>query len=605
MKKYIQISRCRQLQYLFLLVIILVCCFSLYPRSAMGLTISVVPSPAIIGQSVTVKVTGKTTPPALPRRTLQIRFGDGSGWQTLAVWSGLVHEPAPDRVATIQHIYQRTGDYTIQVRSDSGRVTSPDPVSASLVVRRIMLIKPPVPDPTPPMPDPTPPGLVIDDSLPEAVLGLEYEYQFVVTEARTHGKSSPRARAGFLRFRIIKGRLPQKLRMDRTGNITGIPEKLGRFPFTLQATLANGIVLEQKFVFEVVQTRFQVYVSPDPLQVDRNTSGQYRLTYTFTADDPLNDALQSSGGTFWAGRRKIGATNQMLKGKLKEGRGIIQERLRIPLSVVRTVQRMGVREIIYKRTFTSRYMEAKSVSMASIIIGTGFSISKIHIYFDQDRAKLMVKRKERKIKAAVDITYDGAGLVKGYWQVDGRILARVQKHLSHGRNRIVTFTYPGSPPIPTYFIGSHRLRFVITEPDPRVRDFPFVIYVVSGEGLAQRNPIRLLAPKDNQVISVDDLTFRWKPARSVKMYLLKFFEADGEKSFFTAYAAGISYRIKNDMAVDFVPGKDYYWQINGFDAKGEPCALSARSGFHLVPADHAISQATKNHAADHTMSGRQ
>jgi hypothetical protein len=272
---------------------------------------------------------------------------------------------------------------------------------------------------------------------------------------------------------------------------------------------------------------------------------------------------------------------------LKSGQGKIREKMTVPLSVIKTVQRMGLREILYKRTFTSRYMEAKTVSMATIVIGTGFSISRMHIYFDEDRAKMMVKRNQKDIAASVDITYDGAGLLKGYWQVDSRILARVQKQLPHGRNRVVTFTYPGHPPLPTYFIGSHRLRFVVTEPKPREDEFPFVIYVVSGDSLQERNPVRIVFPDRGKRVSLQTASFRWKPARQVDVYLLSFYEKDKDTPFFTAYARGGTYQIKEAALEKFVPGQSYTWQIRGYDKDGNVVALSRSAPFQVVPVDHA------------------
>ncbi len=533
--------------YLLLLIIAI-----LYCNRAHAITIATIPSsPVTAGQSVRIDVRGSL----VSTNTLQIDYGEGAGWELL----GNAFIGPFD--FTVHHVYASPGTFTIRARSVSGVATAPDPVSVPLVVNPVA---------TPPV---TP---SIEDTLPDGVLGLAYDYQLEVPNTRIRDN----------RFSITKGRLPKDLRMDRYGKITGVPEVLGSFPFTVEVTLKNGSTFSQEFTLNVIQTGLKVRVSPDPVRVDRNRSATYSLTYTFTADDPLDDELESTRGTFWAGNRQIGVYNRRITGTLKRGRGEIREKMTVPLSVIKTVQRMGLKEIVYKRTFTSRYMKAKSVSMATIVIGTGFSISRMHIYFDEDRAKMMVKRNQKDISASVDITYDGSGMLKGYWQVDSRILARVQKQLPHGRNRVVTLAYPGHPPIPTYFTGSHRLRFVVTEPETQAEEFPFVIYVVSGESTQERNPVRIISPTREKRISLEKAVFRWKPARLASVYLLSFYNEGEDEPFFTAYARGLEYQIGQDTLEKFRPGKIYTWRIKGYDKQGNVVALSEKATFKIVPADH-------------------
>jgi len=557
----------------------MICCVVIVAYGpAWAITLRLSPTPALVGQQVNLEVTVRVT--STTGEILQVNYGDGSGWQNVANLPGQTAMfPLPPITGTFNHTYSTPGTYIIEVRTASGGgVAPPNPATTKIGVNRGLII------PRPELPGESggsgtrpaslsPQGL---NEIPGAVLGLEYAVQLEVPNTRIRDN----------RFSIIKGRLPKDLRMDRYGKITGIPKVLGSFPFTVEVTLKNGSTFSQDFTLEVIQTGLKVRVSPNPVQVDRNRSATYSLTYTFTADDPLDDELESIRGTFWAGNRQIGVYNRKITGTLKSGRGEIREKMTVPLSVIKTVQRMGMKEIVYKRTFTSRYMKAKSVSMATIVIGTGFSISRMHIYFDEDRAKMMVKRNQKDISASVDITYDGSGMLKGYWQVDSRILARVQKQLPHGRNRVVTLTYPGHPSIPTYFTGSHRLRFVVTEPETQAEEFPFVIYVVSGESLQERNPVRIVFPTRGKRISLEKAVFRWKPARRASVYLLSFYSEGEKEPFFTAYARGLEYRIGQDTLEKFRPGKIYTWRIKGYNKKGDVLALSEKETFTIVPADH-------------------
>jgi len=136
----------------------------------------------------------------------------------------------------------------------------------------------------------------------------------------------------------------------------------------------------------------------------------------------------------------------------------------------------------------------------TVTVSTFLTFTRIQVYFKDHESKLFVKRNQRGIQAAADFRYEGAGLFKGYWQADDRILAQVIKNLPYANNRTFTLKLPAVPPLPTHATGSHRLRFVITEPPMNIT-FPSVIYVVAGEDLVVRHPISLVSPAKGATLS--------------------------------------------------------------------------------------------------------
>lgn len=111
--------------------------------------------------------------------------------------------------------------------------------------------------------------------------------------------------------------------------------------------------------------------------------------------------------------------------------------------------------------------------------GNSVKIARIRLYFENGRPKITVKERQPGLFARAEIRFRGSGILAGYWEVDGRIIARFAQHVSSPGN--ATKIYQRTPrPLPTYAAGSHRVRMVITRPGQAI-PFPVAVYFVTAE----------------------------------------------------------------------------------------------------------------------------
>ena len=187
----------------------------------------------------------------------------------------------------------------------------------------------------------------------------------------------------------------------------------------------------------------------------------------------------------------------------------------------------------------------------------------MRVFFEQNnRPIILVTRNFRDLTGVTEIHYNGSGTLKGLWQVDGRILERVQKNLYYGK--VLTLKTPSAPPLPTYSEGAHRLQFIITEPVSAQRkiDFPEAIYHVEAKQAENILPITLNYPANGDGLRASGMDFTWKKAPqlgelSAVTYRIEFFEQDSDVPFYTAYAKNESYVIpKQILRLKFTPGEN-------------------------------------------------
>ncbi len=102
-------------------------------------------------------------------------------------------------------------------------------------------------------------------------------------------------------------------------------------------------------------------------------------------------------------------------------------------------------------------------------------INRITIYFSNDRPDITVKR-NYPLKVYAEIGYTGVGLLEGHWEVDEEFLTNVTKTISSGDRLIIES--PEIPHVPTFVSGTHKIRFVVTNPS-QIIPFPYAIYFVT------------------------------------------------------------------------------------------------------------------------------
>lgn len=138
------------------------------------------------------------------------------------------------------------------------------------------------------------------------------------------------------------------------------------------------------------------------------------------------------------------------------------------------------------KEFLQKMLTIKNYSLIFMLFAILFSasgyaadlkINRINIYFSNDRPEITVKR-NYPLKVYAEIGYTGVGILEGHWEADEEFLTNVIKTISSGDRLIIES--PAIPRIPTFVSGTHRVRFVITNPSLVIK-FPFATYFVTTD----------------------------------------------------------------------------------------------------------------------------
>jgi len=154
----------------------------------------------------------------------------------------------------------------------------------------------------------------------------------------------------------------------------------------------------------------------------------------------------------------------------------------VPVDIVVRASKEGNDRILYQRTFTDGASATGQISLNIVTSGAaGFGISALTLNFGEDRALVVAKRGE-KLSAQAVISFTGAGVIKGRWEIAGpqpdpdkpqwRTLASVGQALTG-----VETAGLQSPRLPTDTTGSFLLRLRIDEPRAGF-DLPVIRYSV-------------------------------------------------------------------------------------------------------------------------------
>jgi hypothetical protein len=321
-----------------------------------------------------------------------------------------------------------------------------------------------------------------------------------------------------------------------------------------------------------------VTASPSSVTISRSVSTAIAITYNVRSTSGCTQVF-SALGEFVSGINFLGTVNIPILGTLSgvgaNTSGTVGETLVVPIGVIKRAEQLGVRTFQYRRTFsfTSCLVtpppEIVTVQLAvTTAAGAEFSINRLQLYFENDRAEITVKKNQPGIKAFVDIRFTGSGLLRGHWEVDGRILSYVNRHLVYGRQ--VTLEFPEIPRpkelqyLPTIDAGTHIVRFVVSSPVRTVTP-PEAIYFVTAEEYA-KGPIHLIFPKDKSEENYSPVTFKWEGRDQPTTYLVEFLEEIGQKPIFSAYTKARSYVLPMPVLKSvFSPGGSYFWRVKGFD----------------------------------------
>lgn len=406
--------------------------------------------------------------------------------------------------------------------------------------------------------------------LPSATPGQAYAHQILTTGGQTP-----------ITFILASGSLPPGLSMGTSGLIAGNSTAAGTYNFTISVTdsCAAGIQQVQRAFSIVVSGDIKVTTSPSSSRITRNTAWTQNIFYTFSSSSTAAITLTSGKGIFTANNTAIGETNTPLNAIVTNGVGNVSEVLNVPVAISERAKQAGTSRVIYTRTFTDGILSV--TAQIEIIVTTGaasdFSITRLQLYFENQRAEITVKRNQTDLKTFADIRFSGSGLLTGYWEVDGRILENVNQHLVYGNS--ITLISPKVPSLPTFSPGTHLVRFVITQPSENI-PIPQALYFVTAEKSGDIRSIDLIMPEDNAEIGYSPVTLDWQNVKWAETYLIVFLGKTDEKPIFSAYTKNHTYQIPPFILHSlFTPDGTYQWRVKGYDAAGDIIGESVLYGF--------------------------
>lgn len=329
-----------------------------------------------------------------------------------------------------------------------------------------------------------------------------------------------------------------------------------------------------------------VSVTPSSVNAVRGQSNTVVLTYQFSGYIIGSGTLTSNQGIFFTPDIIIGYNNLPLTVTINNARGTVTETVVIPVGVMERALERGTAQFSYRRVFTG-FIGTDTATVNVTVTGEAggtFGIRRIALYFENGRSEITVPKNMTGLKAYADIRYNGAGLFKGYWEVDGRLLSYVSKPLSGGQK--ITLETPDIPSLPTFEAGTHSLRFVVTEPSAGQALAPpaLIYFVTTEEAGANPREVVLKSPPENQEVPYAPVKCEWQSLRA-PLYLVEFFEKQGAKPVFSAYTKKNFYLLPQlVLKKNFEPGKTYFWKVTGLDRERRKVGESRTGSFHFASA---------------------
>jgi len=321
-----------------------------------------------------------------------------------------------------------------------------------------------------------------------------------------------------------------------------------------------------------------ITAAPSTITVARGEAASRSITYRFL--DETNGTYFSEGGEFLAGLDYLGANNQALSAVVVSGTGVANETLTVPVAVIERALSRHTNVITYQRFF-SNGLSNIGVQVQIIITseaGSDFEVKRLELYFANRRAETTVHRNDKGLKAYVDVRYAGTGVLQARWEVDGRVLATVNRSLVSAGN--IVLESPDIPALPTFDPGSHVVRFVITSPSPELT-VPSIVYYVQPDESGPVD-IGLLTPGDGEEVEALPRDFSWAGSALASVYLVRYYENPASDPVFSAYTYNTTYSLVSELPGGVMAaGGTYYWKVIALDSEGATVGESPLGSFVL------------------------
>jgi len=296
-------------------------------------------------------------------------------------------------------------------------------------------------------------------TLPAAKEGSTYRFQI-----KTTGRQSA------IRFSLLEGKLPAGLRLNAKGLMAGTPEKQGTYRFSIRAALncpTHVYNVEKQLALRVSGPDIELSIKTQPLVFDvegeKNTT--LNIRYLFFSQPTENLNLYSPKGIFLAKKTVIGEVKRPLRANITRKTGRASEILTISDSIIEKARHHRAAQISYIRIFTVPGTSA--TQQAEVILrirqAQKFQVQDLRLYFENNKTRVIIEQDQPPPKIYAKIKSTGSGLLKGYWEVNGKRATRVFQYKTTGGG--ITFVYPQNrSPLSNLLPGSNRIRCVISEP---------------------------------------------------------------------------------------------------------------------------------------------
>jgi hypothetical protein len=373
---------------------------------------------------------------------------------------------------------------------------------------------------------------------------------------------------------------PKLNRACGTGDTANMNARSNRFLFCALVAIAAGLPLAARATVSSALSSVQPASSIVALGGTQSVLLRWNVTSLLSATGPYT--VGSNGGSFVGADSVLGTVNTTLSGAgvataIRTPTTVrVTEALTVPAEVTLRAHQLGASFIRFQRQFNDGSGSA-FLDTTILIAGSGaaqLGITREALTFDDGSALRVVQRDEA-LSASAQISFTGAGSLRGAWEIAGPSSTPGQPQFRTLATVTLGLLGSGpegakSPPLPTDAPGYYVARLRITDPLPGF-EAPQLQYYVGAAGAAHGGvtSMVLTGPGDGALFT-DATRFSWQAVDGASAYQLELFKTPG-----TPAEAGVIVAAPRTEVVlsalaraRLQPGSTYFWRVQAIGADG-------------------------------------
>ena len=298
----------------------------------------------------------------------------------------------------------------------------------------------------------------------------------------------------------------------------------------------------------LAQANLNITPTPHTANISPGAQSPVQLLYSALETDIPNASYTATSvqGRFETpGGDLLGTLNRVVAINLVNSRGTATELVMVPANVTAAAMKAKASRIVFRRVFQPSLIDHLPGTMTATLQivpspAGEFALIGLQLEFNQPAPgdaprpdsgeRITVPRNTKGLRAAAIVTYNGQGLLRGRWTVDGQVLGFVTKQLVPGMREAIIAS-PAVPAFPTYATGLRTVRFEILDPVPAF-DLPVLQYFVTAEERIPNLPsVALQAPPDRSHVALSSESppvFSWSAGPEGATYLFRLFTLEPE-----------------------------------------------------------------------------